>query len=347
MTKYFEDILKQPVQLQHSLDYTLNEGWAEVEKAIQFIRTAKTIYISSIGASLNAGLAIQATFNEVGMPTHLCDSSEFLHFTNIPEKSVVILLSRSGQSVEVVKAVSKCRDAGAKVISITNSANSLLGQQSDVCLLTQVDFDHSISVNTYTSIILTGQLLASSFNASFSKSEITNSLKRTFNQVIPEIPRWKEIIDQADWLNTNYSSYFLARGASLSSAFESMLIWQEGAKQPASAMTTGAFRHGPQEVLVNRINMGIWIDQKIARENDFKLINDMHSQGTRLLAIGNKIPADLKGIKIEMPEILYSFQPIINIIPIQLAVDRFASIKGEDCDSFRFCNFVVEYEGGL
>ena len=180
MTKYYEDILKQPVQLQHSLDYTLNDGWVEVEKAVRLIRPAKTIYISSIGASLNAGLAIQATFNEAGMPTHLCDSSEFLHFTNIPENSVVILLSRSGQSVEVVKAVWKCRDAGAKIISITNSAGSVLAQQSDVCLLTHVDFDHSISVNTYTSIILTGQLLASAFKASFSIHEISKSLAGTF-----------------------------------------------------------------------------------------------------------------------------------------------------------------------
>jgi len=163
MTKYFEDILKQPEQLKRSLDYTFSDGWAEVEKAIRMIRAAETIYISSIGASLNAGLAIQATFNENGIPTHLCDSSEFLHFTNIAENSVVILLSRSGQSVEVVNSLAKCRAAGAVIISITNSAESALGQKSDVCLLTQVDFDHSISVNTYTSIILTGQLLAICF----------------------------------------------------------------------------------------------------------------------------------------------------------------------------------------
>lgn len=347
MTKYFEDILKQPVQLQRSLHYTLTEGWPEVEKAIQLIRQAKTIYISSIGASWNAGLAIQTTFNEAGIPTQLCDSSEFLHFTNIPANSVVILLSRSGQSVEVVNAMVKCRVAGAGIISITNSAESALGQESDACLLTRVDFDHSISVNTYTSIILTGQLLASAFAVSFSKTEISKSLQQTFQQISIEIPRWKEIIDHSDWLNKDYSSYFLARGGSLSSAFESMLIWQEGAKQPASAMTTGAFRHGPQEILINRINIGIWIDNQIAREYDFKLINDLHDQGVKLLTIGHNLPPELKGLKIEMPEIPYSFQPVINIIPMQLAADLFASLKGEDCDSFRFCNFVVEHEGGL
>ena len=209
------------------------------------------------------------------------------------------------------------------------------------------DIDNSISVNTYTSIILTGQILASAFQKSFSGTEISKYLKRALNQVEGKIPEWKVAIDQSDWLNKDYSSYFLARGANLASAFESMLIWQEGAKQPASAMTTGSFRHGPQEILINRINIGIWIDQKLARENDFKLINDLHAKGAKLLTIGNHLPAHLEGMKIEMPEILYSFQPLINIIPMQLAVDRFAGIKGEDCDSFRYCNFVVEHEGGL
>lgn len=347
MTKYFEDIIKQPEQLQLSMDYTFTEGWAEVEKAIKIIRSAKTVYISGIGASWNAGLAIQATFNEVGIPVMLIDTSEFLHFTTIQENSVVILLSRSGQSIEIVNSLSKCRNSKASIISITNSAESILAQKSDVCLLTHVDFDNSISVNTYTSILLTGQLLVSACVGSFSNLEMSKSLHHTFKQVNLEIPRWKEIIDRSGWLGKAYSSYFLARGSSLSSAFESMLIWHEGAKESASAMTTGAFRHGPQEILINRINIGIWIDNQIAREYDFKLVNDISAQGIQLLTIGNNLPVELKGLKIEMPEISYSFQPVINIIPMQLAADKLAGIKGEDCDSFRFCNFVVEHEGGL
>jgi len=347
MTKYIQDIIKQPEQLSKSLAYSFSAGFPEIEKAIQLIRSTSRLYISGIGASWNAGLAIQATFNELGIPALLCDSSEFLHFTKIPESSTVIFLSRSGMSVEIVNALAKCKAANAKIISITNSAESTLTQKSDVCLLTAVDFDNSISVNTYTSIILTGQLLASAFAPDFSKEQILDSLNKTFDELKVLIPQWQETIENSDWLDKNSSTYFLARGSSLASAFESMLIWQEGAKQPASAMTTGAFRHGPQEILINKLNIGIWIDDQIARDNDFTLINDIDAQGVKLFTIGRNLPHDLKGLKIELPEIIYSFQPIINVIPMQIANEKFSRLKGEDCDSFRFCNFVVEHEGGL
>ncbi len=347
MTKFLEDILKQPEQLQQSLEYTFSDGWNEIEKANRLIRSAKTIFISGIGASWNAGLAIQAAFNELGIPSILCDSSEFLHFTIIPKSSVVLFLSRSGKSVEIVNSISKCKASGSKIISITNDANSTLAKQSDVCLSTHVDFDNSISVNTYTSIILTGQLLVSGFAETFSKTALSHSLKQSFKQVQLRMLQWQEEIINSKWLDKESTTYFLARGSSLASAFESMLIWQEGAKQPASAMTTGAFRHGPQEILLNRLSIGCWIDNQIAREYDFKLLNDLHSQGISLLTIGFNLPLDLKGMKIEIPEIIHTFQPVINIIPMQLATDHFAEIKGEDCDSFRYCNFVVEHEGGL
>jgi glucosamine--fructose-6-phosphate aminotransferase (isomerizing) len=347
MTKYIKDIIKQPEQLSKSLAYTFSAGFPEIEKAIQLVRSTNRLFISGIGASWNAGLAIQATFNEFGIPTLLCDSSEFLHFTNIPENSAVIFLSRSGMSVEIVNALAKCKAANAKIISITNNAESTLAKKSDVCLLTAVDFDNSISVNTYTSIILTGQLLTSAFAPDFSKKQISDSLNRTFDGLKVLIPQWEDTIERSDWLDKNAFTYFLGRGSSLASAFESMLIWQEGAKQPASAMTTGAFRHGPQEILINKLNIGIWIDNRIARDFDFRLINDLHAQNVKLFTIGHNLPADLKGLKIEIPEIMYSFQPIINIIPMQIANEKFSRLKGEDCDSFRFCNFVVEHEGGL
>jgi len=347
MTKLLEDIIKQPVQLSQSMDYTFSDGWAEMDKAIKIIRSAKTIYISGIGASWNAGLAIQATFNEAGISTLLCDSSEFLHFTRLQQNSAVIFLSRSGKSIEVVNALSKCRAANAHVISITNSSESILARKSDVCLLTHVDFDHSISVNTYTSIILTGQLLASGLSGSFSKTAIYNSLNQTFAQIKTRIPLWQETIENSGWLDKDAYTYFLARGSSLASAFESLLIWEEGAKQPATAMTTGAFRHGPQEILNNRLNIGLWIDNQIAREYDFSLLKDLHAHDIKLLTIGYNLPPDISGLKIEMPEVLYSFQPLINIIPMQLAVEQLSRLKGEDCDSLRYCDFVVEHEGGL
>jgi len=38
---------------------------------------------------------------------------------------------------------------------------------------------------------------------------------------------------------------------------------------------------------------------------------------------------------------------VIDIIPIQIAAERLAAVRGEDPDSFRLCSYIVEDEGGL
>jgi len=347
MTKFLQDIYKQPAALQQSLDFSLGRGMKAMLEAQKLIRSSKYVIISSIGASWNAGVAIQAAFNEAGYTALLYDSSEFLHFTRIPANAAVILPSRSGKSVEVVQSVSKCRAAGAKIIAITNDPQSPLALGSDVLLDTHVEFDHSISVNTYTSIILVGQLLAVQSGRLLTDQESEQTISKAFIQISQKIGHWHENIALSGWLNSAFATYFLGRGVSFSTACEAMLIWQEGAKHPATAMTTGAFRHGPQEVLVNQMNIAIWIDNLISRENDFKLIADIQAQGVKVFAIGTGLPANLCEFKIEMPDIHHVFQPLINIIPIQLATDIFAALKGENPDGFRFCNFVVESEGGL
>jgi glucosamine--fructose-6-phosphate aminotransferase (isomerizing) len=347
MTKFLKDIMEQPDQLLQSMEYTLQEGQEEMKKAVALIRSSKQVFISAIGASWNAGIAIQSALNEVGVQSVLCDASDFFYFTKIPPRSTVIFLSRSGRSVEIVNSLPKCKLANAAVISITNSEDSFLTASSDVCLFTKVNFDNSISVNTYTSIILTGQLLAIAIRDNMLNTSVHTLLSKSFENVGRYIPEWRDLVESIDWVDTERHSYFIARGFNLASAHESMLLWEEAAKQPAAALTTGAFRHGPQEIVNDSINIAIWLENKSARDYDVKLVNDLRGKGVNTVAIGYNLPRELKGYKIEIPAIPYFFSAVVNIIPMQMAAEKLARMKEVDPDSFLFCNFVVELEGGL
>src|ERR1700685_4159341 len=61
------------------------------------------------------------------------------------------------------------------------------------------------------------------------------------------LTRRREQIADSAWLSPGSVCYFLARGSSLGSCHEARLLWEEGVKSPATAMGTGALRHGPQE----------------------------------------------------------------------------------------------------
>ncbi|MBX2920839.1 MAG: SIS domain-containing protein [Chitinophagaceae bacterium] len=348
MTKYFTDILNQPDQLWQSLQYSSTAGKEQLHLATGLIKNAGNVFISAIGASWSAGLAIQAAFNQAGIQSMLCDAADFLHHTKIPASSTVIFLSRSGKSIEIVNALTKCKAAKASVVAITNAVDSPLGEQADICLLTNVAFDHSISVSTYTAIILVGQLLAEII----AKNEITLStqaaLKNCFETLQQDILSWQQQIESTAWLQQmNPHVYFLARHINLASAHESMLLWQEAAKQPASALTTGSFRHGPQEIIKNPLSIAVWLDEGAVKAHDIALIKDLVAKGVKVLMIGDDLP-DIAGAEgINIPALPSFFSPVVNIIPLQIAAEKLARQKNIDPDNFYFCNFIVETEGGL
>jgi glucosamine--fructose-6-phosphate aminotransferase (isomerizing) len=50
---------------------------------------------------------------------------------------------------------------------------------------------------------------------------------------------------------------------------------------------------------------------------------------------------------LRLPKIPCDWQFLIDVIPAQLAAERLARMSGVDCDSFRFCSYIVEDESGL
>lgn len=126
------------------------------------------------------------------------------------------------------------------------------------------------------------------------------------------------------------------------------MIWEEAAKSPACAMTTGEFRHGPQEIFHHaRVPVGLFLHPALHRETDLAIARQMAELDALPLVIGQGLPAGLPCPSFVLPPIDADFQCSIEGIPIQLLAERLARRKGADCDAFRFGSFVVESEEGL
>jgi glucosamine--fructose-6-phosphate aminotransferase (isomerizing) len=141
--------------------------------------------------------------------------------------------------------------------------------------------------------------------------------------------------------------YFLARGSSLGSCHEARLLWEEGVKSPATAMGTGSFRHGPQEMVTPDVRFCMWIDRERARAQDLAVARDLRKLGASVLLIGQDLPKDAGDLVFQLPAVPPDWQFLIDIIPAQLAAERLARLSGVDCDSFRYCSFIVKDEYGL
>jgi glutamine---fructose-6-phosphate transaminase (isomerizing) len=346
MTRFLHDILRQPGELQRALEYLSGEGRPALERAAAAVKTARHVYLTGIGSSWHAALCAGPLFHAGGRPVYLLDASELLEFSSLPPDSLIIVISRSGRSVEIVKLLSKANHSGAIVIGITNSKDSALGLESQIPIVISVPFDHGISVNTYSTLALAAGVLARANVGAFDAA-LATSLSQSFVRSSQALAGWQEQVENSRWLAPGSVTYFLARGSSLGSCYEARLLWEEGVKSAATAMGTGSFRHGPQEIVRKGTRFGIWIDERHMREQDLSVARDLSSLGASVMLVGQNLPADAAELEFQLPAVQPDWQFLIDIIPPQLLAEKLSRLSGTDCDSFRLCSYVVEDEYGL
>jgi len=346
MTHFLRDILRQPDELRRTLDHLSGAGRVSLVAATAAARSARHVYLTGIGSSWHAGLNVSVLFQLGARPVYLVDAAELVQFAAIPAGAVMIVISRSGRSVEIVQLLAKARESGVTVIGITNAAEGTLAREAQIPIVIPIALDHAISVNTYTTLALAAGILAASVVGSFD-ARVAESLSLAFAAAGRAIPGWQAQIENSTWLAPRNTTYFLARGSSLGSAYEARLMWEEGVKSPATAMGTGSFRHGPQEIVAKDVRFGMWIDGTKMCEQDLAVARDLRKLGARVTLIGQRLLEDAGDLVFQLPEIASEWQFLIDIIPAQLLAERLARLSGSDPDTFRLSSFVVEDEAGL
>ena len=346
MTRFLQDILRQPEELHRVIDHLRGVGRHTLEDAASRIRYARHVYVTGIGSSWHAALSVQPLFQLGARPVYLQDASELWQFANIPADAILVIISRSGRSLEVVNLLAKARESGAIVVGITNSADGTLAQEAQIPILVPVEFDHGISVNTYSSLAAAAGALAGATAGSFD-DRFSAKLLRTVEEVAEKLPKWQAQISHSAWPAPGSVFYFLGRGGSLGSCHEARLLWEEGVKSPATAMGTSSFRHGPQEMVSRDNRFAVWIDGQHMCKQDLAVARDLTLLGASVMLIGQGVPQEGGALVMQLPEVPPNWQFLIDIIPAQLAAEHLARLSGVDPDSFRYCSYIVESEYGL
>lgn len=346
MTRFLQDILRQPAELHRVIDRLRGEDRRAIEEAAEKIRKARHVYVTGIGSSWHAALSVQPLFQLGGQPVCLQDAAELWQFSNIPADAILVIISRSGRSLEVVNLLAKARESHALVVGITNSEDGSLAKEADISIVVPIEFDHTISVNTYSSLAATAGALAAATVGSFDDG-LAGELLTAVDALVNSLPRWQAQIRESAWPAPGSIYYFLGRGGGLGSCHEARLLWEEGVKSAATAMNTSSFRHGPQEMVATGARFAVWIDGQRMRQQDLAVVRDLTLLSARVLLIGQNLPERAGDLVLQLPQAPPDWQFLIDIIPAQLAAEHLARLSGTDPDSFRYCSYVVEDEFGL
>ncbi|PZU05094.1 MAG: D-arabinose 5-phosphate isomerase, partial [Chryseobacterium sp.] len=138
-------IAKSTLEIEISeLEKLKNRLDEDFVKAVEIIHSAQgKLIVVGIGKSAHVGNKIVATLNSTGTPSQFLHASEAIHgdLGVIQKQDVVLCISQSGNSPEIVNLVPYLKDYSSALIGMTGNKNSKLAESSDIILNTHVDME--------------------------------------------------------------------------------------------------------------------------------------------------------------------------------------------------------------
>lgn len=273
-----EQINDLPKVFEYINNYLNNKGIPD------FITNSEIIYFVGCGTSLYLSISGSRFWTyKTHMETKALPGGELL-FTldeNIGDlkrlKRSAILISRSGESTEVIKAGEKLNKLNIPILGITLEPQSSLVKISDISIVLPIKEEAIVMTKSFSSILLTLEL-----SSSYLKGENLNIYKDLINETERIIKSAEEIAKE----NTNYMHYvFLGLGMEEGIARESALKLEEMSLSKVESYSTFEYRHGPKSLLDSSSLVSIF-EKGINEEKD--LIKEIKTYGGNVITIGGK-----------------------------------------------------------
>ncbi len=301
-----------------------------IEQAVEQIKQAKTIYITGSGTSYNSALVAQylmSRYAKVKLDPII--SSELPHSPiSIEENSILIAISQSGESADVIEAVNIAKKSGAKIFSIVNLLTSSLVQESSLVMGMNCGPEIGVAATkSFTSQLgiiykITEKLCDGCIGVDFGKISESISVILENHANIQKIAKvLKDISD----------IYVLGRGIHYPIATEAALKLKELTYIHAEGIPGGELKHGPLALMDSNVFVVIINPDDSTYDDTITSAREIKARGAKIIGISDK-KSDVYDYWIEIPKIDESMYPIIEIIPIQLLSYYAALEKDTDPD---------------
>ncbi|MDX2139257.1 MAG: SIS domain-containing protein [Chloroflexota bacterium] len=345
MPGFADEIPQQPAALRLTLDSIAPHlGDLAAWRTKVADGKLRRVIISGMGASHFSNLPAQLYMIQQGVETFAIEASELLHYQLplVTPDTLLILVSQSGRSVETIKLLDAL-NGRAPTIAITNGADSPLAQRADLTLLMQAGDEKTVSSKTYTCTLALQHILSRALVGQDAEAA-RMAIYPVADAMEAALPAWQaqasELVARIDGSQT---IMYLGRGASQASAMTGALITKESTKYPTEGMNAGQFRHGPMEIVDERIAAYIFAGGERTRAINVGLGQEMARLGGRVMIVG--AGEDVAGATmVRIPTVDDWLLPIVEIVPIHCFAAKFAAHRGYTPGDFRYLEKVTTRE---
>ena len=321
-----KEIYEQPETILKAGEKTLEA----IEKTVDYIKHAKNIYVTGSGTSYNSALiAKQILSKYVKIKAETVMSSE-LQFApeSIEENSIIIAISQSGESADVLEAVKIGKQANCKIIAIVNLMTSSLAREADVV----IGMNCGPEIGVAATKSFTSQLvILYKIVQKLSNNGITINFENFSKSILKILENTIKIQHIAKELKEVSDIYILGRGINYPIAIETALKLKELTYIHAEGIAGGELKHGPLALMDSSVFVIIINPNDSTYLDMLTSAREIKARGAKIIGVSD-IESDVYDHWIEMPKIDEVLYPISEIIPIQLLSYYAALQKNTDPD---------------
>jgi glutamine---fructose-6-phosphate transaminase (isomerizing) len=343
MSLFFE-ISEQPDRIK-SLISSQRKNVERIAAEIQK-RKIEYVFLAARGTSDNAGRYANYLLGAMnGLPLALATPSLFTYYKKPPilKNALVIGISQSGKSPDIVSVLAEGKRQGCMTLAITNEAESPLAQASDFLLDLQVGPEKAVAATkTYTAELMAVSMLSAALSGN----------KKQWSE-LAKVPGWmRETLQQNDFIAQASQRYryidqtvVLGRGFNYSTAFEWALKMKELTYIIAEPYSSADFAHGP----IAMVESGYPVFAVAAKGKVFNSMLQMLQRlrsdiSAELVVISNdKKALSLAQVPLKIPTDTPEWlSPLVSILPAQLFAYNLTLAKGYSTEQPRSIRKVTE-----
>ena len=326
-----KEIMEEPVVLEK----TLKPYMDNLDK-LPDLTEYEEIHIVACGSAMYAGMIGKTLIEEnASLRVSVEVASEYRYKKVIYDrKTLVILISQSGETADTIAAMRKAKMAGIETLAIVNVVGSTIARESGSQLF--IEAGPEIAVATTKAYMLQVAMLSLlAYKAALSRGlddkKIMNEIKKVPRMVREILDRREDYLEVAKAIYKRDDVFFIGRKIDFAVSMEGSLKLKEVSYIHSEAYQAGELKHGTISLVDDGTPVISIITDKDIKEKTISNVQEVKARGAKCIIISNEEIAGYDYL-IQVPKMSDFFQPLVVVPCLQLIAYEVAKLRGCDID---------------
>lgn len=292
-----KEIMEQPEAIKATLAPRYVDGRISLEAdgvPDDVLKNCERVCVVACGTAMHAGLVAQSLIRSIlRMHMDVEYASEFMYMDPvIDDKTLVLAISQSGETIDTLEALKYARSQGAKSIAVINVKGSSIARESDYVMYTYAGPEIAVaSTKAYTTqmaalFALIGRMavVRGVFNEEQEKAFV-DALMQAPDAIQQVLDRKEEMHHIARGLLEAKDAFMLGRGLDYAILLEGALKLKEVSYIHTEAYASGELKHGTIALITEKTPVVALVTQERVRDKELSNIREVQSRGASVVIL--------------------------------------------------------------